>query len=118
MEQLSQTGSAPTPELTEGAHHEPAVPPDPESWDERVIREGIQAAVTEGRPIDDRTARYIAGQLHGGQSSALYSLASSGAVRSEVFAELNNGSTGSTDQPEHVRGWLTSLTIYCELRGE
>jgi antirestriction protein len=90
-------------------------PPAPESHDERVIREGIEAAVLERRPIDDRTARYIASQLHGGQSSALYSLASSGAVRSEVFAELNNG---SADQPEHVRGWLTSLTVYCELRGE
>lgn len=35
-----------------------------ESWDERVIREGIDAAVSEGRAIDNRTARYIAGQLH------------------------------------------------------
>lgn len=88
---------------------------DVESWDERVIREGIEAAVREARPIDDRTARYIAGQLHGGQVSALYALASSGAVLAEVFNEMD---MGRAEQPEQVRVWLASLTVYCAFRGE
>lgn len=91
-------------------------PPMPtESWDERVIREGIEAAVTEGRPIDDRTARYIAGQLHSGQASALYALASSGAVQAEVFGEMDRD---RSEQPAQVRVWLASLTVYCAVRGE
>jgi hypothetical protein len=49
--------------------------PRGESWNERIIRTGIEAAQSEEREIDDRTARYIASQLHGGQASALYSLA-------------------------------------------
>src|SRR6185437_7935873 len=86
-----------------------------ESWDERVIREGIEAARAEGRPIDDRTARYIASQLHGGQASALYTLASSGAIRPEVFDELDRD---RVEQPTLVRGWLACLTVYCAVRGE
>ena len=38
--------------------------PHHESGDERVIREGIERALAEGTDIDDRTARYTAGQLH------------------------------------------------------
>lgn len=86
-----------------------------ESWDERVIREGIDAAVTEGRPIDDRTARYIAGQLHGGQGSALYALASSGAIDERVFNELDQD---RTERPAVIRSWLSCLTIYCASRSE
>lgn len=89
-------------------------PSEAESWDERVIREGIAAAVREGRPIDNRTARYIAGQLHGGQASALYALASSGAIQPEVFAEMDQD---RTEQPEQTRIWLASLTVYCAFRG-
>lgn len=91
----------------------PAPPATDESWDERVIREGIEAAVTEGRPIDDRTARYIASQLHGGQSSALYVLASSGAVLPEVFTELDHD---RVEQEADVRRWIACLTLYCASR--
>lgn len=86
-----------------------------ESWDERLIREGIEEAVRDGRPIDDRTARYIAGQLHGGQASALYALASSGAILPEVFGEMDRD---RTEQPAQVRVWLASLTVYAASRGE
>ncbi len=81
-----------------------------ESWDGRVIREGIEAAVSEGRPIDDRTARYIASQLHGGQGSALYALASSGAIEPRVIGELDRD---RTERPPLVRRWIACLTIYC-----
>jgi antirestriction protein len=110
-----------TPQPEQGApshgQQEAAVPPPAadESWDERVIREGIEAAIRDGRPIDDRTARYIAGQLHGGQASALYALASSGAVRAEVFDELDRD---RTERSAQVRVWLASLTVYAALRGE
>lgn len=86
-----------------------------EAWDERVIREGIEAAVREGRSIDDRTARYIASQLHGGQASALYALASSGAVWPEVIEELGRE---LDEQPASVRAWNDSLAAYCALRGD
>jgi antirestriction protein len=89
--------------------------PETESWDERVIREGIEAAVSEGRPIDDRTARYIASQLHSGQGSALYSLASSGAIGSTVLDELDQD---RTQQEPLVRRWLACLTVYCASRPE
>jgi antirestriction protein len=92
-----------------------AQPPETESWDERIIREGIEAAVMEGRAIDNRTARYIASQLHDGQASALYALASSGAVLPEVFDELDHD---RVDQPPLIRRWLACLTVYCSVRGE
>jgi antirestriction protein len=80
-----------------------------------VIREGIDAAVTEGRTIDHRTARYIASQLHDGQASALYALASSGAVPSEVFDELNHD---RAEQSAMARRWMDCLTLYCAARAD
>jgi len=88
--------------------------PTQQSWDERVIGEGIDAAVSDGRAIDNRTARYIAGQLHGGQASALYALASSGAIRPEVFDELDRD---RTQQAPLVRRWIACLSVYCADRG-
>lgn len=69
-----------------------------ESWDEYIIHTGIEAAEEEQREIDDRTARYIASQLHGGQGSALYSLASCGVIDEERI--VCTGKTGP------VVGWL------------
>lgn len=81
-----------------------------ESHDERVIREGIEAALVEERNIDDRTARYIASQLHEGQASALYALASSGAILDEVHDELTRD---YNQQPEVVQNWINWLGVYC-----
>lgn len=53
------------------------------STDERAIELGIHAARAEDREVDDATARRIASQLHGGQDSALYSLASTGNLADE-----------------------------------
>lgn len=114
-QQLEGTQTDPTELPLDGVEETTPTTDGQESWDERVIRESIEAAVSEGRPIDDRTARYIAGQLHGGQSSALYALASGGAVLPEVFAELDQD---RTEQPAAVRGWLACLTVYCAVRGE
>jgi antirestriction protein len=81
-----------------------------ESHDERVIREGIEAAAREQREIDDRTARYIASQLHEGQASALYSLASSGAITEDVRDELTRDFDQQTEQ---VKTWINWLGTYC-----
>jgi hypothetical protein len=89
------------------------VPPLQESHDERVIRGGIEAAVADGRQIDDYTARFIAGQLHGGQGSALYSLASTGNINPDVRRELD--ADRKSFEPQ-VRGWVDALTAYCEAR--
>src|SRR5262245_33516218 len=64
--------------------------PEELSGDERtIIQHGIEAARTEDREVDDAVARAIAAQLHGGQSSALYSLASTGNLADErLDAEL------------------------------
>jgi hypothetical protein len=48
--------------------------------DDHLIHNRITEALREDRPIDHATARCIAAQLHGGQASALYALASSGAL--------------------------------------
>src|SRR5882724_3380147 len=103
MERIPYQGGE-QPPITE------AVMPPQETGDERVIREGIERALRDGTEIDDRTARYIASQLHEGQASALYSLASSGAIAEEVHAELTRD---FDHQPEHVRNWINWLGTYC-----
>ena len=84
--------------------------PHQETGDERVIREGIEHALRDGTEIDDRTARYIAAQLHDGQASALYSLASTGAIAEEVHAELTRD---FHQQPDQVKNWVNWLGTYC-----
>src|SRR5580658_5791620 len=74
-----------------------------ESNDEQVIREGIEQALANERPIDDFTARYIAAQLHSGQVSGLYSLASTGNIDPCVFTELE--ADRDSFEP-HVQGWV------------
>jgi hypothetical protein len=87
------------------------IPPEGDSWDEWVIEQGILSAIREGRDIDDRTAHYIAAQLHEGQTSALYSLASAGAIDDpSVHDELERGSEA---QPLHVQNWINWLGEYC-----
>lgn len=59
--------------------------------DDARIRVGISRARAGDREIDHGTARIIAAQWHGGQTSALCALATTGAVvdgaRSEVLTE-------------------------------
>lgn len=88
----------------------PLVPPPEESHDEQVIRQGIEEALREGTEINDHTARYIASQLHEGQTSALYSLASTGAIAEAVQNELTREFDQQTEQ---VRNWINWLGTYC-----
>lgn len=90
------------------------IPPEGDSWDEWVIERGIAAALRDGRGIDNRTARAIASQMHEGQSSALYSLASTGAVdEPRIYREL---ARGSRDLSEDGQSWVRWLFGYCALR--
>jgi len=94
--------------------HTQTMPADELSHDERLIARGIETAAQQERQIDDRIALYIAGQLHGGQASALYSLASTGnitedTVYHELYADLE-------DQTPQVASWVEALRTYCQAR--
>jgi hypothetical protein len=86
--------------------HEQTPPPNQESQDEQVIRQGIEQALHEATEITDRTARYIASQLYEGQTSALYSLASTGAIAETLSDELTRDFDQQTTQ---VQNWITWL---------
>lgn len=93
--------------------HEQTPPQNRESPDEQVIREGIEKALRKVTEINDRTARYIASQLHEGQASALYGLASTGAIAETVQNELTRSYDQQTDR---VQNWITWLGSYCHNR--
>jgi antirestriction protein len=78
--------------------------------DEQLIHYGITEALREERPIDHATARVIASQLHGGQASPLYALASSGALVDGLRAELD--SWRREDTPVELEPWLDALDEY------
>ncbi|MGH3903839.1 MAG: antirestriction protein ArdA [Pseudonocardiaceae bacterium] len=106
-----------------GEHHHQAnaehdTPPAPiyeQLSDEQRIQRGIADARSEGRPIDDATARRIASQLHGGQDSALYALASSGAILDRLEREI---AEAVQDLPPARDSWIDALLAYAEWRGE
>ncbi|MDQ3154018.1 MAG: antirestriction protein ArdA [Actinomycetota bacterium] len=83
--------------------------------DEQRIQRGIAEALHEGRVIDDATARRIAGLLHGGQDSALYALAASGALPDRLEREIGES---AQDLPPELDSWNDALLDYAEARGE
>ena len=87
------------------------------SADFKAIHLGVLAAEANGREIDDGTARRIASQLHGGQASALYGLASSGNIDEErVYREI--GACFDEQQDPQVREWINWLGTYCVRRAD
>src|ERR1051326_5021122 len=84
--------------------------------DDQLIHYHITEALREDRPIDHATARCIAAQLHGGQASALYALASNGAVSEGLTAELDSWRTNDT--PVEVEPWLDALDEYLGSRDD
>jgi antirestriction protein len=87
----------------------------PRSGDALAIEQGIAAALAEERQIDDATARVIAAQLHGGQGSALYSLASTGNLADDRLAtELHQ--LGEDPDPQ-LQTWASVLDRYAQDRG-
>lgn len=84
--------------------------------DALLIELGIDFARAESRQIDHGTARRIASQLHGGQDSALYELASSGAIDDDrLMAELADLYLAD-DRPAFLRNWLDMLAAYADGR--
>lgn len=61
--------------------------------------------------IDDATARMIASQFHGGQSSDLYSLASTGHIGGGLLDEINRTFEEFKDQPAEQRK-IAALAVY------
>lgn len=78
--------------------------------DAHLIHLGITEALREARPIDHATARVIASQLHGGQTSPLYALASSGAIVDGLRTELDGWPR--EDTPVEVEPWMEALDEY------
>jgi hypothetical protein len=65
---------------------------------------------------DHATARVIASQLHGGQTSPLYALVSSGALVDGLRTELHTWRRGDT--PVVVEPWLDALDEYLDSRAD
>lgn len=63
--------------------------PEPQSGDDAYLEQAMADAERTWTNVPDQAARMIASQFHGGQSSALYSLTSCGAIDKErLRAEL------------------------------
>lgn len=81
--------------------------------DDELIRSAIESlADSTDKPfINDATARMIASQLHGGQASELYSFTSTGAVSTDLAAEIQR----EVDDEKHsdeTREWADQLLQY------
>lgn len=78
-----------------------------QSGDIAKIWQSIAEAEAAERNIDDATARRVASQLHSGQTSAMYSLASTGAVnygrlRMEIISEYETADTDTRRLYDHI----------------
>lgn len=113
----ARAGHAPArwPAHAGGHAADPAEPEQPDRLsDDQLIHYHITEALRKDRLIDHATARCIASQLHGGQASALYALASTGAVIDDLRGELNSWRRDET--PVEVEPWLEALDEYLSSR--
>jgi len=87
------------------------LPPEGGSWSEWVISRGIEEALREERPIDDRTARYIAVWLSERATPGLRTFALTGAIdEPRIQEELVFCFFYQTEQ---VQSWVNRLGDYC-----
>ena len=105
------------PHSPEGGEHqtEPNEPIFEQLSDEQRIQRGIADALNEERAIDDETARRIAEHLHGGETSTLHALASSGTLPDGLERALLES---IQDLPPETDSWIDALLDYAEARGE
>lgn len=86
--------------------------------DDHLVALAIIEAIAEKREITDAAARVMASQLHGGQWSALYEMASSGSIDEdrlpEELAALYNEETSTLQ----VRDMVNMLSSYCSKRDD
>ncbi len=78
------------------------------------IRQGIEASLQDEAVIDERTARLIASQLHDGQASPYYALASSGYIDREPLLDSIARDAQNENLDEEARSWLGHLVMYVE----
>jgi hypothetical protein len=114
-------GGEPDPSGVEGArevtiefghldHHSPVGG----SWGEFVVARGIEAAERDDRPIDNRTASYIAAFLSRTTTPALRALATTGAV---YMTHLEEEAVSILfDQTTEVQIWISWLANYWQNR--
>lgn len=82
----------------------------PAMIDCQLIQRSIDQAARRNRDISADAARLIAAHLHRGRQSALHEFAVTGAIRDEVFNELD----ATWRSPSaYVRGWSEALASYC-----
>lgn len=80
--------------------------------DSDLIAQAIERARSAGEVIPDAAARVIASQLHGGQFSAMYGLASCGAIDQEKLSNEYEADYTDPATPEDVKGWIDALRAY------
>lgn len=77
--------------------------------DVRLVRQGLDLAERSQRDVPDSVARLIAGHIHFGPRSALYSFAVSGRIWEDLYDELEVVATSR----EVYRPWVSALARYC-----
>lgn len=98
--------------------HTPNPERRPRLSDEELIELALDRAEADETPIDNATARVIASQLHAGQASAMYALASTGKIfprHLELEFRVDRQFADHGDAPEVAR-WLQRLQEYVEAR--
>jgi hypothetical protein len=91
--------------------HLDLIPPEGTTWDEWVITCGIEHAMQEDQPIDDRTASYVAGWLAGDLTPALRDFVLTGSIDGPgMQEELVHSFFAQTQQ---LQGWIDWLGHYC-----
>jgi hypothetical protein len=86
--------------------------------DQDIIRHGVAMAEAENREIDDLTAKVIASQWHSGQTSALYALASSGAiVHNDVWGEVHDSYNTASAEDRKALDFLGTYLLLAGVRG-
>ncbi len=82
--------------------------------DTELVNAMIAEAERDHRPIAHPAARAIAALLHEGQTTAMYSLASCGAISDDLSAELGRD---LTNPDEEIRRWARALCAYADHHG-
>lgn len=91
---------------------------DERPTDAELIDQEIQRVSSEYGPISHQGARVIASQLHDGQRTAMYALASSGAVnKNQLGNEINHVFQAEGTTPQ-MKKWLGALYEYVEAVGD
>jgi hypothetical protein len=79
---------------------------------ELYIEHELIEAERDFRNVDDVAAKLMAGMLHSGQASPLYSLSSSGAVDYEGINAETRQDYHKPTTPDWMRKWMDNLCTY------